>query len=105
MKSANETATSDITLSDDSELTFAVGIDEDWVFEFYIICDGVAAADIKFALNVPASSTGEWALSTKVTATDNFTPAYAAHVAFGSAVGFDLPGTQKVGFHIFGALT
>ena len=104
IKSANETATSDITLSDDSELTFPVEPDEDWLFEFFLICDGVAAADIKFTLNVPGSTVGEWAVST-VVSSGTFIPTYAAHNAFGGAIGIGLPGTQKVGVHIFGALT
>ena len=104
IKSANETATSDITLSDDSELTFPVEPDEDWLFEFFIICDAPSAADIKFTLNVPASSIGEWAIGTE-RLNEAFGPTYAAHSAFGAGIGIALPDNSKVGVHIFGALT
>lgn len=55
-KSADEAITSDVVLTDDSELTFAVGANETWVIECALLVAS-AGPDIAAAINAPVGST------------------------------------------------
>jgi len=56
VKPGNEGVTSSIALQDDDHLLFAIGANEQWVFEFFIIWRSSAAADITFSITVPSGS-------------------------------------------------
>ena len=70
-KTATEAVNDSTALQDDDELLFAIAANEDWMFELFLITDGPAAADIKFAFTVPAAATLAWAgIGLETTATD-----------------------------------
>ncbi len=104
LKTSNETATSDTTLSDDAELLFAIGASETWVFEFFIIWRAHVDGDIKFTVTVPSGAAGDWVLSAQTgTAGDN--PTYRGNVAFGTQISQIVDSTnQKRGAYIWGTV-
>ena len=54
-KGADETTSSDTTLSDDAELTFDVNAGATYKFRFIVFYDTPAAADFKYSVTCPAS--------------------------------------------------
>lgn len=67
-KTADETVTASTVLQSDDHLNFALASQEVLALEYSLLMDADAAADIKFALNVPAGATGWFASATAATA-------------------------------------
>jgi len=61
-KAADQTVNNSIALVNDTHLLFAVGTNETWEFTLVLRYNSNAAADIDFAITVPAASTLNWAI-------------------------------------------
>jgi hypothetical protein len=59
-KTADETATSDTTLSDDTHLTTTLGVDEVYFFLLWLKVDSNSTADFKLDWTRPAGTTMQW---------------------------------------------
>lgn len=59
-KTARETVNNSTTLQDDDHLLFALAANEIWAFELFLISNGPAAGDIKFAFTVPGGAMLMW---------------------------------------------
>ena len=71
------------TLADDTQLKWAVGANEVWFFEGFILFDAVnATMDAKVGLSVPAGATGYWGAA----AANNTAPPGFIHFAVGATV-------------------
>ena len=57
LKASDETVNNSLALQNDDDLLFAIGANEDWVFQFTIFCNSAIAADTKFAITVPGAGT------------------------------------------------
>ena len=64
IKTADETVNNSNALQNDNELLFAVGVNSEWIFQIKIGYISAAAADIKFAITIPAAATLAWTQST-----------------------------------------
>lgn len=56
----NQEITSNETLQNDNDLTFAVGSNEVWEFDMLVITKGNGNRDIRIAFDVPAGATIHW---------------------------------------------
>lgn len=59
-KTVDEPVVSSTTLQDDNELTFAIGANEEWVGEIFVIYQAHQTPDIKVTVAAPAGATGRW---------------------------------------------
>jgi hypothetical protein len=59
-KASDESVTSSTTLQDDNELTFAIGANETWFVQCWLLIDADLAGDLTCALTAPAGATGWW---------------------------------------------
>lgn len=59
VKSADETVNNSTTLQNDDELLFAVGANEVWQFELWLLANSSTVADLKWAWTVPTGATLE----------------------------------------------
>lgn len=59
-KLTDKSVTNSITLSSDSELVWPLSANARYSIEAYLIYEGSTAADVKFAVTGPASSSGWW---------------------------------------------
>ena len=57
LKSSDETVNNSNALQNDDDLLFAIGANEDWIFQFSIFCISGTTPDTKFAITVPAAGT------------------------------------------------
>ncbi len=63
-KPADESITTDIVLSDDDTLTFAIGASETWIVTFNLFVTAASVTpDINFDINVPSGATGNYGMS------------------------------------------
>jgi hypothetical protein len=58
VKTADESVTSSVTLQDDDELLFPVGVNETWIMDAYLATDGATAGDIQVAVKGPTGVGG-----------------------------------------------
>lgn len=79
-KSSGSTTNNDDTLSDDADLTFAIGAGEIWQF-MIVVYVGASAGDVKFGINAPVDAVGRWGAG------------YDTADAVGSAYTTSLPGS------------
>ena len=57
-KPADETLNNDNAIQDDDDLVFAVGVNEEWQFEFVVFYTSTANAGFKMNLSIPAGASG-----------------------------------------------
>lgn len=91
-KTANESVTSSTALQDDDHLTLSIAANENWLYEFFLPCNGATAGDFKFAIAVPAGASGVWGGIGPGVATATNIQAVAAS-AFGDANPLSFGGT------------
>jgi hypothetical protein len=61
IKAADETVNNSNALQDDDELFLAVGANEKWLFEFYLLQNSVSInSDLKFGFNYPVGCSIYW---------------------------------------------
>lgn len=100
-KTADESVTASTALQSDNELTLNVGANETWVLQYTLYVDGPAAADMKFALNVPSGTTGLMGGfrldNSAVTDTDNIGTSATTDL---TDTGFRLAGTSGAGSQV-----
>jgi len=72
LKTADETMTSDDTLTNDAELLLAIGANEVWLFRFLLRLISHTTPDIQFDLALPSGATGRGILYDYKTAPGNW---------------------------------
>jgi hypothetical protein len=83
-KTADQTVNNSATLQNDSDLLLPVGANESWVGEAVIFATGDGAADIQFAITVPAGASVAYSLVSAGPTTANAAP--VASMASGGAL-------------------
>lgn len=61
-KTADQTVNNSDVLVNDTVLLFPIKIDERWAFDITLFCSGNQAADIKFAITLPANAEMKWSI-------------------------------------------
>jgi len=59
-KTADETVNNSTTLQNDDHLYFAMGANEVWYVEIFLIIDSSTSADFKSGLSLPSGATAHW---------------------------------------------
>jgi hypothetical protein len=60
IKQSDQSATSDVSVNDDTELFIALEANTEYWFETFLIYDGHLDGGLRLALSVPAGATPEW---------------------------------------------
>lgn len=101
-KPSDETVNNSATLQDDDDLKFAVGANEDWIFELFLAFQSSTVADIALGFTIPNGAAILWGLSRDLNFGDSG-PIYSISTSGSGSVPIHGTGAN-VGVHLMGTV-